>query len=66
MKIKAAIWVFIVGYLFDFVGSWMKIMHQPFSDFVLTFGVLLKVLGLLLTTILVFRHPKVKSFLAEG
>ncbi len=66
MKIKASIWVFIVGYLLDFIGSWMKIMHQAGGDFALTLGALLKMVGLVLIAILLLRHPKVKSFLSEG
>jgi hypothetical protein len=65
MKIKASIWVLVFGFLLDFLGSWMKIMHLAMGDFVLTIGVLFKMVGLILLVILLFRHPKIRKFLEE-
>ena len=65
MKIKASVWILVFGYILDFLGSWMKIMHMALGDFVLTIGVLSKVIGMLLLVILLFRHPKIRSFLNE-
>ena len=46
-----------------FIGAWMKVTHQLFADFVLGLSALLKLLGVLLLAIFLFRHPKVKKFL---
>jgi len=63
MKIKAAIWIFVLGYSLDFIGAWMKITHQLFADFALAVAAILKVIGLDLLAVFFFRHPKVKQFL---
>jgi hypothetical protein len=63
MKIKTAIWIFVLGYSLDFIGAWMKITHQVFADFALGIAAILKIIGLVLLALFFFRHPKVKQFL---
>jgi hypothetical protein len=65
MKIKLSIWILVVGFMIGFIGSWMKITHQFFADFVLGISALLKLLGLLLLAIFLFQHPKIKQFLSH-
>jgi len=63
MKIRSAIWLLVIGYSAEFIGAWMKITHQAFADFALTFSAIMKVIGLILLAVFFFRHPKVKAFL---
>lgn len=63
MKIKLSIWVFVFGFIVDFIGVWMKITHQAFGDLVLAFASVLKIIGLLLLTTFLLGHPQVKEFL---
>ena len=64
MKIKFSILIFVFGYALDFMGIWLKIIHQPLADIILAIAALLKIIGLLLFTFFLLGHPKVKEFLA--
>ncbi|MBC7851432.1 MAG: hypothetical protein H7Y31_16940 [Chitinophagaceae bacterium] len=64
MKIKACIWLFVFGFVIDFVGAWMKVTHQPLGDVTIAIAVLFKTVGILGLTVFLLAHPKVKAFLA--
>ena len=57
MRIKLSIWILVIGFMFGFVGAWMKITHQVFADLVLDFSALIKLLSLLFLLI----HVEVRT-----
>lgn len=63
MKITTAIWILVAGFMFDFLGTFMKITHQALADETLLGATVLKMAGGLLTIWLLLRHPKVREFL---
>ena len=63
MKIKFGLFIFIFGYILDFIGVWMKITHQAFGDITLAAAAIFKIVGLLLFTFMLLAHPKIKEFL---
>ncbi len=63
MKITTFIWIFVAGFLLDFVGTFMKITHQALADETLLAATILKIVGGSLTVWLFLRNPKVREFL---
>lgn len=63
MKLKLFTWIFVIGYVLDFIGSWMKLTHQALGDQALLLATLLKVCGLIGAVASLLSHPRVKEFL---
>lgn len=63
MKIKHAILLLAIGYCFEFIGALNKILHYVYADFLLTFAMVLKVMGIVIFVYKLFSYPKAKDFL---
>ncbi len=63
MKIKHAILLFALGYCFDFIGAFERIMHTIYANPLLMIGMILKVLGLIVFLYKLLTYPKAKDFL---
>ena len=63
MKIKHAILLLAIGYCFDFIGALSKILHTVYADPLLTFAMVLKVIGIIVFVYKLFTYPKAKDFL---
>jgi hypothetical protein len=63
MKTKHTLIILGIGYCIEFIGTLAKILHIALADFLLTVGMVLKVVGLILFLYKLFTHPKAKEFL---
>jgi hypothetical protein len=63
MKIKHAILLLAIGYCFDFIGAFNKILHTAYGDALLAFAMVLKVIGVIVFVYKLFTYPKAKDFL---
>lgn len=61
MKLKYALAVLGIGYLFDFAGTWMRMVHWPNHFEVLLVATLLKMAGVVLLIMRVLQHPKLRD-----
>jgi hypothetical protein len=65
MKIKFTLFILVFGFVFDFIGSWLKITHHAHGDEMVLAAAIFKIVGLLAFTFLILGHPKVREFLNE-
>ncbi|HLZ17697.1 MAG TPA: hypothetical protein VKQ08_11680 [Cyclobacteriaceae bacterium] len=63
MKTKHAIIILALGYCFDFLGAFQKILHTAYADLLLLIAMFLKIFGMLLFVYKVVTNPKAKEFL---
>jgi hypothetical protein len=63
MKIRSAIIILALGYVLGFIGAWFKITHQAPADLTLAVSAFLKAIGVILLTVFLLAHPKIKEFL---
>lgn len=63
MKTKHALFLLAMGFVIDFIGVFVKILHTQYADALMFLGMLLKVIGLLLFVYKLFTNPKAKEFL---
>lgn len=67
MKAKYAILIFLVGFLVNLLGAWLKITHfsmGPFNgNICLTIGSIIQSIGILIFIFKVFTNQKFKDFL---
>jgi len=67
MKAKYIIVLFLVGFLINLFGAWLKITHISFGpvngNICLTIGSIIQGLGILLLIFKVLTNPKFKDFL---
>ena len=67
MKAKYAIFLFIIGFLVNLIGGWLKITHFSFGaingNICLTIGSILQSLGTILIIYKVLTYSKFKDFL---
>ena len=62
MKLKYGLAVLGAGYLLDFAGSWMRLVHWPNHFEVLLVATVLKMEGVILLILRVMQHPKLRDF----
>ena len=62
MKLKYGLAVLGAGYLLDFAGSWMRLVHWPNHFEVLLVATVLKMAGVILLILRVMQHPKLRDF----
>lgn len=73
LSYKKIIVFIILGFMIGFVGAWAKILHLlspiilglPFSTFLLTLALLIKLSGSILLLIKIIRDKNKKSFLQK-
>ncbi|AEA45215.1 GldL-related protein [Fluviicola taffensis] len=63
MKAKHALILLITGFVLDYIGALLKIMHYPGGKELLIFGMLFKVIGLILFLYKLLKHPAFKDFM---
>ena len=67
MKAKYAIYIFLIGFLINMFGAWLKITHisvGPFSgNICLTIGSIIQSVGIILIIFKVLTNQKFKDFL---
>lgn len=67
MKAKYAIYIILVGFLINLIGSWLKITHISFGPITgnlsITFGTFILMVGVLLLIFKVLNYHKFKDFL---
>ncbi|MCZ8023630.1 MAG: hypothetical protein O9282_13825 [Flavobacterium sp.] len=65
MKTKHALFILLIGIMFDFIGAFLKILHYPGADEILIIAIVLKIGGGILILFKLFTHPKIKEFLNQ-
>ena len=63
MKTKHALIILALGYCFEFLGAFQKILHTAYADFILMIAMILKIAGMLLLIYKLVTNPKAKEFL---
>ncbi|WP_121354439.1 hypothetical protein [Flavisolibacter nicotianae] len=63
MKAKHTILLIALGFCFDFVGSFSKLLHRGESTSLLLLATILKVLGVLLLSYKVVRYEGFRKFM---
>jgi hypothetical protein len=63
MKTKHAILIFLLGFLTNVGGTFLKIMHFPNANIFLTIGFAIKIIGAILFLYKLFTYPKFKDFM---
>jgi uncharacterized membrane protein YjjP (DUF1212 family) len=63
MKIKHIILVYLIGFIFLFLGALLKILHYQFGPELLTIGTLIILLTGFLLIVKIITNDKFKDFL---
>lgn len=63
MKAKYAILLIALGYCFDFVAAWSKIMHAPHAGNLLLAAIVLKIVGIALLAFKIMSYEGFKKFM---
>lgn len=63
MKAKHAVFFIALGYCFDFIAGWLKIVHTGGAREVLLAALLLKLGGVVLLAWKIVRYPGFRKFL---
>ncbi|NML20960.1 hypothetical protein HHL16_08750 [Pseudoflavitalea sp. G-6-1-2] len=62
MKAKHALFLLAIGFVLEFLGSWIRIMHWAKSDYWTIAGILLKIAGVVLLAYKIVTYPGWKNF----
>ncbi len=62
MKLKHGLILLLIGYCFEFIGTFEKIMHYSYSDLVWIFSLTFKLAGAILVAYKIQNNPKLKDF----
>lgn len=63
MKTKHAILIFLLGFLTNLGGAFLKIVHFSNANLFLTIGSAIKIIGAILILYKLFTYPKFKDFM---
>ena len=63
MPLKYWIIILVFAFILTMIGAWMKILHKPFADHLLTIGLILKIVAIIFIAIKLIRNPKFKDIL---
>lgn len=63
MKLKYWIIIMAFGFVFGFLGAWMKVLHKAYADHMLTLAMVVKVVCSLVIAFKLVKHPRLKEFL---
>lgn len=63
MKTKYAIIIFLIGFLINIVGAFLKITHWGGANLFFTIGSLIEIIGIIIFIYKLLTYPKFKDFL---
>ncbi|MCB0495175.1 MAG: hypothetical protein KDC79_03510 [Cyclobacteriaceae bacterium] len=63
MKIKHSLIIIAIGWAMVWVGAFFKINHSGYSEYFLTSGLSLSIIGGMAFIYKLVSHPKIKEFL---
>ena len=65
MRLKHWIAVLVFGFMVGMVGAWMKILHQPFADLLITFSLVIKILAIVFIALKLIRSKRMRDLMNE-
>ena len=63
MKLKYWIILLVFAFIVGVIGSWMKIVHKPYADSVLTFSMIFKIVTIIFIVIKLKGNQKLKDLM---
>ncbi len=63
MKIKHAIFIFVLGFIIKMSGSWMVLTHHEYARNVVFAGILFMIAASIIFLWRILKNPKYKDFL---
>jgi hypothetical protein len=65
MKLKQWIVVLVFGFIIGMVGAWMKILHKPFADLLMTTSLVIKIIAIVAIALKLIRSKRMRDLMNE-